>query len=236
MNAPRSSYTATLLNDATVLIAGCDGIAATTAELYTSTGPTTGNFMSTGSRSTGRCSASATLLNNGTVLVAGGINPSGNPNTAAELYDPNSGSFTPTGSLNTGRYQSTSTRLNNGNVLVVGGWTYNRPPNNPTNSELYQPVTQTPPNLSSISVAPANPTIAVGEAMRFIATGTYQNNSTQQLASATWSSLNTAIAQTTNDATNFGVGFGVTSGTTTIQGCAGGTCGSTTLTGGASPN
>ena len=226
MTDTRSYHTATLLNNGTVLVAGgccnASGLLLASAEIYT---PTTGMFTSTGSMANPHYFQAATLLNSGTVLIAGGCCTT----NSAELYDPGSGMFHPTGNLNTARYDFTSTRLNHGDVLVVGGW-------GGTNTEIYHPSTLTPPNLTSISVAPANPTIAVGEAMRFIATGTYQDNSTQQLASVTWSSSNATIAQITNDLTNSGVGFGVAAETATIQACAGGTCDSTTLTGSPSPN
>jgi hypothetical protein len=226
MTDGRSYPTATLLNDGTVLVAGGASNAAqlASAEIYT---PTTGTFSSTpGSMANPHYLHTATLLNNGTVLIAGGCCATG----SAELYDPNSGAFTPTGSLNTARYNFTSTRLNNGNVLVVGGYSNNA---GATNSELYQPSTQTPPNLSSISLAPANPIIAVGEAMRFIATGTFSDSSSHQLASAIWSSTDatgTNVAQISNDATNSGVALGQSRGTATITACAGTICGSTTLT------
>ena len=46
--------------------------------------------------------------------------------------------------------------------------------------------------LSSIAVTPANPTISAGGAQQFTATGTFSDNSTQNLTnSATWSSTNT---------------------------------------------
>jgi Bacterial Ig-like domain (group 2)/Abnormal spindle-like microcephaly-assoc'd, ASPM-SPD-2-Hydin/Galactose oxidase, central domain/Protein of unknown function (DUF1573) len=235
MNAARSSYTATLLNDGTVLMAGCDNSASASAELYTSTGRTTGTFTSTGSMSTGRCFANATLLNNGTVLIAGGYSASSAFLTSAEVYDPNSGAFIPTGSLNTARYQSTSTRLNNGNVLVVGGWTNNQPPSNPTISELYQPVAQTPLNLASIAVTPSYQVITLGSTQRFIAMGTFNTNnvtSVQQLSSVTWSSTDVSgsnVAQISNDATNPGVALALSQGTATITACAGAICGSATL-------
>jgi hypothetical protein len=226
MTDGRSYPTTTLLNDGTVLVAGGASNAAqlASAEIYT---PTTSTFSSTpGSMANPHYLHTATLLNNGTVLIAGGCCATG----SAELYDPNSGAFTPTGSLNTARYNFTSTRLNNGNVLVVGGYGNNA---GATTSELYHPSTQTPPNLSSISLAPANPIIAVGEAMRFIATGTFNDSSSHQLASAVWSSTDatgTNVAQISNDATNSGVALGQSRGTATITACAGTICGSTALT------
>ena len=66
LNTARSSYTATLLNNGMVLIAGAGGLV--TAELYD---PATETFTYTGSLSVARYQDSVTLLGNGTVLVQG---------------------------------------------------------------------------------------------------------------------------------------------------------------------
>src|SRR5215831_17250045 len=104
MNFERAAFTATLLPNGKVLVAGgctqpfvlChDGIAS--AELYD---PSTGTWTPTGSMTTPRTSHTATLLPSGKVLVAGGENDLVGFSTA-ELYDPNAGTWTPTGSMNT---------------------------------------------------------------------------------------------------------------------------------------
>jgi hypothetical protein len=75
MAAARRGFTATLLPNGRVLVAGGSsdgsicGIAS--AELYD---PTTGTWSATGSMSTGRYGQTATLLPNGHVLVSGGVN------------------------------------------------------------------------------------------------------------------------------------------------------------------
>ena len=85
----------------------------------------------------------------------------------------------------------------------------------------------TPRTLSSISVTPANPSIAKGATQQFTATGTFSDGSTQNLTStATWSSSNTAVA-TINSA---GLASAVGTGSTTIQTISGSVSGSTTLT------
>jgi hypothetical protein len=70
MTTPRGdSYTATLLPDGTVLIAGATGPAPHNSELYD---PGTGAFKSTGDMAHNRQGHAATLLLDGTVLISGG--------------------------------------------------------------------------------------------------------------------------------------------------------------------
>ncbi len=227
LSMARDGHTATLLNNGTVLIAGGQNptnAALADAELYN---PTAGTFApTTGDLNNARYYHTATLLNNGTVLIAGGTN--GLSIAVAELYDPIAGTFTNTASLNTARSEHTATLLSNGTVLIAGGYTY------PTDilasaAELYEPGSLTPPSLVSIAVTPGTSTLASGSAQQFIATGTFSDNSTQQLASVTWSSSNTAVAQVSNDASNSGSAYGVAAGTVTITATAGSVKGSATL-------
>jgi len=113
---PRSSFTATLLQNGNVLIAG--GEAGSTdlpvAEIYNSSA---GTFASTGSLNFPRLFHTASLLLNGKVLIAGG---NSTPNTA-ELYDPASGTFSLTGNLGETRWSPMATALPNGAVLIAGG-------------------------------------------------------------------------------------------------------------------
>ena len=52
--------------------------------------------------------------------------------------------------------------------------------------------------LQSIAVTPANPTVTAGGTEQFHATGTYSNNTTQDLTGqVTWASANTAVADPT---------------------------------------
>jgi hypothetical protein len=230
MNNVRVGHTATLLNGGTVLIAGgVDNSFDTfaTAELYDST---SGTFTLTGSLNTARVYQTATLLNNGTVLVAGGTAGTGGVFNSAELYDPQAGTFTVTGNLNNAREQHKATLLEDGAVLVTGGFHQaGRFLTPQVNAELYYPATLTPPGLVSIVVSSLSPSIPVGAAQIFTATGTFSGNSTQSLASVTWSSSDSTIATVTSDASDPGQAYGVATGSATVSACAGPVCGSTAL-------
>jgi hypothetical protein len=130
MTAPRWGYTATLLNNGKVLIAGGydsrqgnpDPLTEhTSAELYD---PATGNFTRTGEMTTFRAFHTATLLPNGKVLIVGsgwwyGTVP------GPEIYDPDVGTFHPVGgTIPSGRPgvpQNTAslTVLMNGKILAL---------------------------------------------------------------------------------------------------------------------
>jgi len=132
MQNARSIYTATLLANGKVLVAGgmrradplCFG-GISSAELYD---PATDSFTATTSMAALRYAHTATSLSNGEVLVTGGFGSGvdcedlGEPaQRTAELYSPSSGSFRATGSMVTGRGGHTATLLPNGKVLVTGG-------------------------------------------------------------------------------------------------------------------
>jgi len=140
MTTGRADFTATLLNNGKVLMAGGaspNNIVAS-AELYD---PATGAFTATGAMSQPRFFHTATRLNNGMVLIAGGFGPSSSGSTlaSAELYNPATGSFSVTGSMTTGRYSPTATLLTNGKVLVAGGTGSNG--SYLSSAELYDPAT-----------------------------------------------------------------------------------------------
>jgi hypothetical protein len=220
-NIARAGHAATLLNNGGVLIAagyvpGESELAS--AELYS---PTSTTFAYTGSLSTAREFHRASLLNNGMVLVTGGLN--GGAISSAELYDPNTGKFALTGSTNP-TYWQTSTRLDNGDVLISGGNNFT-----PADSELYLPDTLTPTSLVSITVTPATPILPSGATVQFIATGMFNDNSTQVLQSVNWSSSETSVATISNDATNHGTANALAVGTSTITATAGSISGSTVL-------
>jgi hypothetical protein len=254
MTYARAYHTATLLNDGTVLVAG--GVSGTnypnptnTAEIYVP-GNLSFNTYSI-LMSSARAGHTATLLNNGLVLIAGGAidsngnypNPIGTPTTSTELYDPNFVGFYSTTdttgavtSLGTARTEHTATLLTNGQVIIAGGaMDVNGTLTNTT--ELYQPVSSTPPTLQSIAVTPSSPaTLSPGTSQQFIATGTFFNGFstfTQQLASVTWSATDvsgTGVAQVSNDAGTRGLAVAMNPGTATITATLGSFSSSVTLT------
>jgi N-acetylneuraminic acid mutarotase len=145
--AARADYTATLLPNGKVLVAGgyYEAIVGgywhrtnlNTAELYD---PSTGTWGATGSLAAARAEHTATLLPNGKVLVAGGYNNS-IALQSAQLYDPDTGTWHTTGSLAAARYNHTATLLPNGKVLVAGGCTSSS--NFLDSAEIYDPAAGT---------------------------------------------------------------------------------------------
>jgi 6-phosphogluconolactonase (cycloisomerase 2 family)/uncharacterized protein YjdB len=96
-------------------------------------------------------------------------------------------------------------------------------------------LTVTAATLVSIAVTPANPSIAKGLTQKFTATGTYTNNSTQDLTSmVTWTSSNPSIASFSSTGTATGTATAVAPGSATITATmgtgAGSIAGTTTLT------
>jgi N-acetylneuraminic acid mutarotase len=124
MTTARYDYTATVLPNGQVLIAGgvnTAGVTLATAELYN---PQTGQWTATGRMTTSRAADTATLLPSGRVLVmggAGGMFGSGPVLRSAEIYDPRTGRWTATGQMSVARASHTATELSNGQVLVAGG-------------------------------------------------------------------------------------------------------------------
>jgi hypothetical protein len=136
----RTFYTATLLTNGKVLVAGGLGPFPqgflTSAELYD---PVTGAWSPTGAMNSRRAEHTATLLPDGKVLVVGGSGDWG-IGGGAELYDPSTGTWTSTGNLISDRVRFTATLLPDGKVLVAGGGRDDHCDGGP-NAELYDPVT-----------------------------------------------------------------------------------------------
>ena len=226
MTTSRQYQTATLLNNGQVLIAAGApdefGDVLASAELYD---PATGIFTATPSMTSPREGHTASLLNNGQVLIAGGDDAI-DYLSSAELYDPATGNFVAAPNMTDSRELHTSTLLNNGKVLIAAGMHSNTI----ASADLYLPVSLTPTGLVSITITPATPTLSVGSAQQFVATGTFSDGSTQILQSVTWSSSNQTACTITNDASDHGVARALAAGRCTITASAGSISGSAVLT------
>ncbi|HVN10696.1 MAG TPA: Ig-like domain-containing protein, partial [Kineosporiaceae bacterium] len=92
-------------------------------------------------------------------------------------------------------------------------------------------LTITPATLLSIAVTPASPSIAAGTVQQFVATGTFSDNSKQDLTGqATWASSDPARAAISNAAGSRGLATSLVPGTTTISAAQAGITGATLLT------
>src|SRR4029077_12713113 len=88
-------------------------------------------------------------------------------------------------------------------------------------------VTVTNATLVSIAIAPLNSSMPVGAAKQFTATGTFSDNTTQDMTqSAFWSSSNAAVATINNK----GLVISIAAGTTTVNAAWGAITQSTSLT------
>lgn len=92
-------------------------------------------------------------------------------------------------------------------------------------------LTVTAATLTALTVTPAAPTLAMGLSHQFIATGTFSDNSTQDLTDRVlWTSTAPAVATMSNQSGSQGVATAVAPGTSTITASSGGITGSATLT------
>jgi hypothetical protein len=143
MKQPRGLFTATLLPNGKVLVAGGFKLnhgELSSAELYD---PATGKWTYTGSLVEPRELHTATLLPNGQVLVTGGYNLPNGSLASAELYNPVRGTWTATGSMTVVRFSHTATLLPDGKVLAAGGYGEGGVGDILASAELYDPVTGT---------------------------------------------------------------------------------------------
>jgi len=123
-------YSATLLKDGRVLVAGGMGDWRTAAAVLYD--PKTGTFTTTGSMNDARDAHAAVLLADGQVLILGGDGWACSGTgcyfsgslSSAELYYPATGTFSRAGYMNVARSLPTATLLQNGDVLVTGGLRY----------------------------------------------------------------------------------------------------------------
>ncbi|WP_225826709.1 Kelch repeat-containing protein [Streptomyces naphthomycinicus] len=129
LSTGRSTHTATLLPDGTVLVAGGEGVRSPgavrplrSAELFR---PATGGWTPAEPMTDPRLDHRAVRLPDGRVLVVGGNTATAGPapvgQAFCELYDPVAGTWSPTGSLRLPRSGHQATLLTDGSVLVTGG-------------------------------------------------------------------------------------------------------------------
>jgi trimeric autotransporter adhesin len=233
MGTARSLPVATLLNSGLVLISGgstCDALSCptNTVELYDPDGD---EFQySSANMNAPRVEHTATLLTNGQVLLAGGINgcqgTSCTSDGSTELYDPSTDSFSSSQALLVHRSGHTATLLTNGSVILAGGISTGA---TQSSVESYQPDNVTPVGLISIAVAPADESISVGGVQQYVATGTFSDGSTSNLASVIWSSSNSGVASISNASSDSGFAEGISFGSTTITATIGTISASATL-------
>lgn len=167
------------------------------------------------------------MLTNGQVLIAGGYDSCSSTCTSdgtAELYDPAAAAFTAAQALTTARAGQTATLLPSGDVIIAGGI---GSATTLASIDSYTPPSLTPPNLASIAVAPAAPSLTGMVAQQFVAIGTFSDNSRETLQSAIWTSSNQSLTGITNNAGGTGFVYPVAAGTTTITATAGSVNGST---------
>ncbi len=127
LHTGRILFTATLLKNGMVLVAGgqdAEQVEISSAELFD---PSTDSFTVTGDMTVPRGGHVATLLPDGTVLVAGGVSrqntiTSENALASAEIYNPSTSTFTAVAaSMTAARALPSATFLDNGTVLIAGG-------------------------------------------------------------------------------------------------------------------
>ncbi|HJU29444.1 MAG TPA: kelch repeat-containing protein, partial [Candidatus Binataceae bacterium] len=135
MTHNRIYFTATLLFDGRVLLAGgsryARSAAIDTTEYYD---PINAAFEPGPEMNRTRAGQTATLLKDGRVLVAGG-----HQDNSAEIYDPVTESFILTAPMNASRFGHSATLLPDGKVLIAGGWDLSYKPL--ASAEIFDPAT-----------------------------------------------------------------------------------------------
>jgi len=246
LNVARMDATVTLLNNSGILVAGgstcTTGCPTNAAELLTinnpillsqtSNGliPEIGGVFSlvSGGMNVPRFNHTATLTTNGQVVIAGGFSScNSSPCTSeasTEFFDPVAGTFSLGQPAPTALAGHTATLVGNGDVLLIGG--INAGVTLATD-QWYQPTSLTPAGLVSIAISPANPSVALGLSNQFVATGTFNDGTTQTLQSVIWNSSNPSVATVSNSPASVGVVTAQAIGTTTLTANAGSAVGTT---------
>ena len=120
MAEARHSFTATVVRDGNVLVAGGMGTTGplATAELFD---VLTNAWKPAPAMQVARHHATATDLGDGLVLIVGGIGAEGVLVLEAELYDSFNNTWTAVGALQQGRVGHSATLMNDGTVMIAGG-------------------------------------------------------------------------------------------------------------------
>jgi hypothetical protein len=137
----RADATATLLLDASLLVAGGRGPAGDGLSHAERLHADLSGSNATGPMTTPRRRHTATLLPDGRVLLCGGLGATADALDTCELFRPSSRTFIAvTGHMVRGRYDHTATLLPDGRVLLTGG---NDPALGLFRGDLFDPVTDT---------------------------------------------------------------------------------------------
>jgi len=179
LSSARFAFTAVLLKDGRVLVAG--GINGTFSSVLSSTeiyDPASGKWKLTGDLNTARAYYAASLLADGRVLVAGGCTDTTcyAATPAAEIFDPATGKWQATGAMSTDRRGFSADLLQNGNVLVIGGCTAGPCSSVLVSSELYDPATGLWSLSDRLSYARSDFRATLTASGKVLATGGFDNN------------------------------------------------------------
>jgi len=159
----RSSPTASLLANGTILFVGTGDLTMGTTAPYSTEifDPVSGTFSASAGMTVPRTSGQAQVsFSNGKVLVCGGLSFTVNlyglyvasGSTAdAEIYDPAADTWTTVAHMNSARTGHTATLLQNGKVLVAGGEDANR--NGYNTAEIYDPAADTWTTVANLNTA-----------------------------------------------------------------------------------
>ncbi|MGH9513707.1 MAG: beta strand repeat-containing protein [Terriglobales bacterium] len=185
----------------------------------------------------GSISGTSSLTVGSPLLVSISVNPA-SPSVGVGLTD----QVTATGNYTDGSAQNLSSSVtwsvsNSALATISSGGLLNAISNgSATVTATSGSITGTAPltitiSLVSISVTPALPMIAPGTAQQFRATGTFTDNSTQDITSSvTWNSSDTTKATIITSGPTSGLVHALATGSSTIMASSGSISGSTTLT------
>jgi N-acetylneuraminic acid mutarotase len=192
---PMERFTATVLADGKVLVAGGEvttetgGTAIARAWVFD---PATGTYAPAGSMSIARAGHTATVLPSGKVLVAGGFTQGGYAALrSAEIFDPGTRAWTSAAPMHDARTHHAAVLLSNGKVLVTGGGAYPPVGISPHGSapatlpaEIYDPATDTWSVVAKPSLdRPVSPTATLLKDGRVLVVGgQYMLNSPDEAA------------------------------------------------------